>query len=247
LEDVEDRDDLGSLRSLLRRLAVEIKDPTILETSLTHRSWAYEREVRETNERLELLGDAVLNLCVTDLIYARFPLAPEGDLAKLRASLVSEPALAEVARELDLGAAIRLGRGEELTGGREKPSILSDCLEAVIGAIYIDRGIRTARAVVRRLFDGRVRGLATRAVPKDPKTHLQEVVTRRFGNLPRYRTMGEGPDHAKEFRAQVFVNDVLYGRGQGRSKKEAEQGAAASALERLATEDEPDPGVVTHA
>src|SRR5207249_713523 len=158
-------------------------------------------------ERLEFLGDAILNLCVTDLLYARFPGHLEGDLAKLRASLVSEPALAEVAWELDLGAAVQLGRGERLSGGHEKPSILSDALEAVLGAIYLDGGIREIRKVVRHLFGTRVEAAADREIPKDAKTRLQEIVTRRHGILPRYRVVGSGPDHAKRSRAAVSVTD----------------------------------------
>jgi ribonuclease-3 len=218
---------------LAERLGVRFGDPALLDLSLTHRSYASENNVTRTNERLEFLGDAILNLCVTDLLYAQFPDYLEGDLAKLRASLVSEPALAEVARELDLGDAVLLGRGERLSGGQGKPSIMADTLEAVIGAIYLDRGIREVRRVVKAIFGSRIQAAIGKEVPKDAKTRLQELVTRRHGNLPRYRTTGHGPDHAKRFRAEVFVNDQFYGRGEGRSKKEAEQSAATIALEQL--------------
>lgn len=224
------------------RLDLDWKDPGLLDLALTHRSYAYEQEQEATNERLELLGDAVLNLVVTDMLFKRFPNAPEGDLAKLRASLVSTPALSDVAGELDLGDVVRLGHGEALTGGREKPSILADTLEAVLGAVYLDRGITTARRVIRDLFGERVRSAVGRDVPKDAKTRLQEVVTRLHGELPRYETSGEGPDHAKRFLAEVYVRGEPCGRGHGGSKKEAEQVAAAEALHRLDTEGEGRPG-----
>jgi ribonuclease-3 len=213
-----------------RKLGVSFRDAELLELALTHRSYAYENELTETNERLEFLGDAILNLCVTDLLYAKFPTYLEGDLAKLRASLVSEPALADVASELDLGDAIKLGRGESQSGGRDKPSIKADALEAVIGSVYLDGGISGVRRLVKRLFGARIEDAVGKEIPKDAKTRLQEVVTRRYAMLPRYRVVGSGPDHAKRFNAEVFVMDESYGQGEGRSKKEAEQAAAAQAL-----------------
>jgi ribonuclease-3 len=219
--------------TLQSKLGVSFQDPSLYEVALTHRSFAYENDVAETNERLEFLGDAILSLCVTDLLYKRFPDLLEGDLAKLRASLVSEPALAEIAAELGLGDAVMLGRGELLSGGTRKPSIMADALEAVLGAIYVDGGIQTIRKVVRTLFGSRVEDAAGKEIPKDAKTRLQELVTRRHGMLPRYRVTGFGPDHEKRFRAEVFVNERFGGRGEGRSKKEAEQAAAAHALEHF--------------
>ena len=215
---------------LEERLGLTFSDPALLELALTHRSYAYENDVIETNERMEFLGDAILNLCVTDLLYAKFPEYLEGDLAKLRASLVSEPALAEVATELDLGKAIRLGRGESQSGGRDKPSIKADALEAVLGAVYLDSGITGIRKLIKRLFGQRINNAVGKEIPKDAKTRLQEIVTRRHGILPRYRVSGTGPDHAKQFHAEVFVNDEFCGAGEGRSKKEAEQAAAGQAL-----------------
>ena len=220
----------GARALLEERLGVSFRDADLLDLALTHRSYAYENDVSETNERLEFLGDAILNLCVTDLLYARFPEYLEGDLAKLRASLVSEPALAMVAGELDLGDAIRLGRGESQSGGRNKPSIKADALEAVLGAVYLDGGISSIRRLVKRLFGARIEASVGKEIPKDAKTRLQEIVTRAHGVLPRYRVTGSGPDHAKHFRAEVFVNDEFQGVGEGRSKKEAEQAAAAQAL-----------------
>lgn len=219
--------------TLKAALGVTFRDPGLFDVALTHRSFAYENDVDETNERLEFLGDAILNLCVTDLLYKRFPELLEGDLAKLRASLVSEPALAEIAAELELGDAVMLGRGERLSGGTRKPSIMADALEAVLGAIYIDGGISTIRKVVRHLFWSRIEDAAGREIPKDAKTRLQEFVTRRHGVLPRYRVTGFGPDHEKRFRAEVFINERFGGRGEGRSKKEAEQAAATHALASL--------------
>ena len=223
----------GARAELQGKLGVSFRDPELFEVSLTHRSFAYENDVAETNERLEFLGDAILNLCVTDLLYKRFPDLLEGDLAKLRASLVSEPALAAIAVDLGLGDAVHLGRGERLSGGTRKPSIMADALEAVLGAIYIDGGIQTIRRVVKHLFGDLIEDAATKEIPKDAKTRLQELVTRKHGILPRYRVTGFGPDHEKRFRAEVFVNEKFEGRGEGRSKKEAEQAAAAYALDRL--------------
>ncbi|HVE91691.1 MAG TPA: ribonuclease III [Actinomycetota bacterium] len=218
-------------------LGVRFRNPSLLDLALTHRSYAYEAGLLETNERLELLGDAVLNLVITDIIFKRFPTYVEGDLAKLRASLVSAPALAGVAVELGLGPAVRLGRGELMTGGRDKPSIMADALEAVIGAVYLDRGMAGIRSVVRKLFGDRIKAAIGQEVPKDAKTRLQEWVTRRHGILPTYRVSGVGPDHAKKFSAEVFVRSELYGCGEGRSKKEAEQAAATEAVARMAGED----------
>ena len=239
--------DGGARAKLKGKLGVSFRDPSLFEVALTHRSFAYEHDVAETNERLEFLGDAILNLCVTDLLYKRFPDLLEGDLAKLRASLVSEPALAAVAVEVGLGEAIQLGRGERLSGGPRKPSIMADALEAVLGAIYIDGGIQTIRKVVRHLFGGLIEDAAGREIPKDAKTRLQEFVTRRHGILPRYRVAGFGPDHEKRFRAEVFVNEQFGGRGEGRSKKEAEQAAAAHALDRLEHPESPQTEEAQHA
>lgn len=228
----------GARVLLEERLGVRFKDHALLDLALTHRSYAYEKDVLETNERMEFLGDAILNLCVTDLLYAKFPDYFEGDLAKLRASLVSEPALALVAGELDLGEAIRLGRGEAQSGGRDKPSIKADALEAVLGAVYLDGGISAIRKLVGRLFRSRIDAAVGAEIPKDAKTRLQEIVTRKYAMLPRYRVTGSGPDHAKRFRAEVIVNDESCGAGEGRSKKEAEQAAAGEALIRLRSEED---------
>jgi ribonuclease III len=206
-------------------LGYEFADEALLRRSLAHRSWCAEHgEV--SNERLEFLGDAVLGLAVTNHIYRKYPDLPEGDLAKLRASVVNATSLAEVASEIGLGERLLLGKGEAATGGREKPSILSDALEAVIGAVYLDGGWDPAEELVLRLLDERIADDALGPGGGDYKTRLQELVARRFEQLPSYRVRGDGPDHAKSFVAEVFIAGISRGMGEGRSKKQAEQAAA---------------------
>ena len=201
----------------------------LLERALTHRSYAYEHGGLPTNERLEFLGDAVLGIVVTDALYTTHPDLPEGALAKLRASVVNTRALAGVARRLELGRWICLGRGEEATGGRDKNSILADTMEAVIGAVYLDRGISGATVLVRTLFDPLMAAAASEGAELDWKTALQEVMASRGLGVPDYRITESGPDHDKRFAAQVLVAGEPLGRGDGRSKKEAEQVAAEAA------------------
>ncbi len=208
-------------------------DPTLLERALTHRSYTFERGLDDSNERLEFLGDAVLGFIVTTYIFDNYPQLPEGELAKLRASVVSAEALAEVATELDLGAALRLGKGEDSSGGRTKPSILADAMEAVIAAVYLDGGLDPATAVVLRAMEARIREHATGPGGRDYKTRLQELAARRIDQLPRYHLRYEGPDHSRQFFATVLLRGVEYGSGEGRSKKAAEQAAARVAWERL--------------
>ena len=201
----------------------------LLERALTHRSYAYEHGGLPTNERLEFLGDAVLGIVVTDALYTTHPDLPEGALAKLRASVVNTRALAGVARRLELGRWICLGRGEEATGGRDKNSILADTMEAVIGAVYLDRGISGATVLVRTLFDPLMAAAASEGAELDWKTALQEVMASRGLGVPDYRITESGPDHDKRFAAQVLVAGEPLGAGDGRSKKEAEQVAAEAA------------------
>ena len=208
-------------------------DPALLERALTHRSYAYENGGLPTNERLEFLGDAVLGLAVTDALYRRHPDLPEGSLAKLRASVVNTRALAGVARELGLGRWLRLGRGEEVTGGRDKNSILADTTEAVLGAVYLDRGVEAALALVHRLFDPLMRAAAQSGAAQDWKTALQELTAARGLGVPDYRLAESGPDHAKSFSAVVLVAGTPLGEGAGGSKKEAEQHAASAAFRAL--------------
>ncbi len=205
----------------------------LLERSLTHRSFAYENGNLPTNERLEFLGDSVLGLVVTDTLYRSHPELPEGQLAKLRAAVVNMRALADVGRALRLGDYVRLGRGEETTGGRDKSSILADTLEAVLGAAYIDRGLGPAAGLVHRLFDPLIEQAATMGAGLDWKTSLQELTATASMGVPEYDVTEIGPDHQKVFTAVARVSGEDYGQGQGRSKKEAEQEAAATAWRRL--------------
>lgn len=207
--------------------------PALLERALTHRSYAYENGGLPTNERLEFLGDSVLGLIVTDALYATHPDLPEGSLAKLRAGVVNTRALADVARALELGRWLKLGRGEEVTGGRDKNSILADTTEALIGAVYLDRGIAAATAVVRTLFDPLMHAAAREGASLDWKTTLQELSAARGLGVPDYRIGESGPDHAKSFTADVVLSGQLHGSGAGRSKKEAEQRAAEAAFAQL--------------
>jgi ribonuclease III len=203
--------------------------PALLERALTHRSFAYENGGLPTNERLEFLGDAVLGLVVTDALFREYPDLPEGQLAKLRAAVVNMRALAGVARGLHLGDFVRLGRGEEGTGGRDKSSILADTLEAVIGAVYIERGLVEASGLVHRLFDPVIARSARLGAGLDWKTSLQELTAAGVLGVPEYHVDESGPDHQKSFRAVVRVGGRVYGSGEGRSKKEAEQQAAEAA------------------
>ncbi|WP_438822211.1 ribonuclease III [Kineococcus terrestris] len=209
-------------------------DRQLLVQAFTHRSYAYEHGGLPTNERLEFLGDAVLGLVVTDELYRRFPDVPEGRLAKLRASVVNMRALADVARGLRLGDSVRLGKGEETTGGRDKSSILADTLEAVIGAAYLSLGLDTARAFVLRLVTPLVEASERLgAAGTDWKTALQELTASSGLGAPSYVVTDSGPDHAKSFRAEAVVAGTPLGEGAGRSKKEAEQQAAAAAVSSL--------------
>lgn len=226
--------------SLLERLGLPL-DRGVLERALTHRSYAYENGGLPTNERLEFLGDSVLGLVVTETLYIDHPDLPEGQLAKLRAAVVNMRALAEVGRGLEIGSYLRLGKGEEATGGRNKSSILADAVEALIGAVYIDRGIDAAAALVHQLFDpvmDRARGMGAGL---DWKTSLQELSADTGLGVPEYRILESGPDHAKSFVATVFLHGKTYGQGEGASKKEAEQAAAAETWRALSAQAQVDP------
>jgi ribonuclease-3 len=211
-------------------------DPDLLTLALTHRSYAYENGGLPTNERLEFLGDSVLGIVVTETLYLRYSDWPEGQLAKLRAAVVNATALADVARTLDVGEYVYLGRGEETTGGRDKSSILADTLEAVIGAVFLDAGIDVARDVVHRLFDPLIDRAAELGAGLDWKTSLQEVAALAGLGSPEYRVTDIGPDHAKEFSAEVLLDGRVLGSGSGRSKKLAEQRAASAAYARIRSE-----------
>jgi ribonuclease-3 len=218
--------------ALLAALGVQIRSE-LLDQALTHRSYAYENGGLPTNERLEFLGDAVLGLVVTTTLFDNYPDLPEGQLAKLRAGVVNSRALADVARTLDLGTHLRLGRGEEISGGRDKSSILGDALEAVIGAVYVESGIDVAGALVHRLFDDMLAEAADRGAGLDWKTSLQELAAAESLGVPEYLVEESGPDHQKTFRASAVIAGEVRGSGAGRSKKEAEQQAAEAAWTAL--------------
>jgi ribonuclease-3 len=232
-----DRHGAQSTEALVAALEVPIGQ-RLLDRALMHRSFAYENGGLPTNERLEFLGDSVLGLIVTDTLFRAYPDLPEGHLAKLRAAVVNMRALAGVARGLDLGAFVQLGKGEEGTGGRDKSSILADTLEAVIGAVYLDQGLGAADALVHRLFDPVIARSARLGAGLDWKTSLQELTAAEMLGAPEYHVEESGPDHQKSFRAFVRIGTDTYGEGEGRSKKEAEQQAAEAAWtaisERLA-------------
>jgi len=211
-------------------------DPALLERALTHRSYAYENGGLPTNERLEFLGDSVLGVVITTALFHNHPDLAEGQLAKLRASVVNMRALADVARGLGphgLGPYLLLGKGEETTGGRDKASILADTLEALLGAIYLQYGLETAAQVIHRLFDRVMADSARRGAALDWKTSLQELTATLSLGVPEYRISEAGPDHAKTFTAWVVVAGEPFGGADGRSKKEAEQRAAEAAWREL--------------
>jgi ribonuclease III len=229
---------------LLASLGVKITDE-LLTLALTHRSYAYENGGLPTNERLEFLGDSVLSIIVTERLYRDHPELPEGQLAKLRASVVNMHALAGVATTLGedgLGAHLYLGRGEELTGGREKASILADATEALIGAVYLEHGLDSARELVHRLFDALLQGAPLLGAGLDWKTSLQELTASADLGVPEYRITEDGPDHLKEFTATAVVAGRDLGSGVGRTKKEAEQKAAERAWRTLTAEAAAGPG-----
>jgi ribonuclease III len=203
--------------------------PELLELALTHRSYAYENGGLPHNERLEFLGDSILGQAVTVMLYTEYPDLDEGQLAKRRASLVSSVALAEVARSIGLGSHIRLGRGEELTGGSDKSSILADTVEAVIGAVYLDCGPDEATAFVLRLVRPLIENPDRFGASMDPKTSLQEISARLGRGLPSYSVDDSGPDHSKRFHAIVSLAGDEIAAGNGTSKKQAEMAAALEA------------------
>ena len=207
----------------------------LLRQAMAHRSYCSEHPSQASTERLELLGDAVLGLVVTDHLYRSFPGLPEGDLARVKAAVVSTLGLAPIAEALGLGDALLLGRGEESSGGRQKGSILVDCLEAVIGAVYLSSGFAGARAFVESLVAGEIGLVANEARLGDPKNRLQELSAHLGFGVPSYRLAEKGPDHAKHFSAEAIVLGHLLGTGDGRSKKEAERQAAQAALLALAS------------
>jgi ribonuclease III len=224
------------------RLGFTFGDDELLLRALSHRSWCAEAGGQPSNERLEFLGDAVLGLVVADHCFLTYPTLPEGALAKVRAAVVNTVVLAEVAAELGLGAYLRLGRGEDASGGRDKASILANAVEAVIGAVYLDGGWPAATGLVLGLLATRISEAAAGPGAEDFKTRLQELALRLVSELPRYEVEGTGPDHARRYHASVAVADEIVGQGNGRSKKDAEQSAARAAWRVLSAR--PTPGGV---
>ena len=205
----------------------------LLELALTHRSFAYETGSTQTNERLEFLGDSVLGLIVTEELYKRFPDLDESRLSPLRSGVVNMRALADVARTLELGSVIRLGRGEEVTGGRNKNSLLADALEAIIGAVYLEHGFARASEVVLGLIEKTLENAVAKGAGLDGKTALQELLATQSKGVPEYVVTETGPDHDKSFTAFAMVGGLALAQGEGKSKREAEQVAARVAYELL--------------
>ena len=235
---VDMRLDRGEALSVLQReISYQFNDPDLLNTALTHRSYANEMSggTFRDNERLEFLGDSVLNIVVSHLLMERFPHCNEGELTRLRASLVNEKSLARISKNLGINECILLGKGESLRGGREKSSLTSDAYEALIGAVYLDGGFEKAFGVV----EGQFAPLLDQGLPDDGdfKTKVQQICQNRFGCSPRYRSSHvKGPEHDKTFGAEIYIDGQLYGYGVGKNKKEAQQNAAQEALKRISGE-----------
>ena len=224
------------MQELEKKLNYTFRDPGLLHEALSHSSYANEHRSagRRSNERLEFLGDSVLGFVTAEFLFVQHPDLPEGDLTRIRAALVCEQSLYEVARKLDLGAYLKLGRGEEAGGGRQRTSILADATEAVFAAVYLDGGIGAASDLIHRVLLDAEKEEAVEERRRDYKTALQELIQRQADQVLSYRMIGEeGPDHDKTFWAQVLLNDQPVGTGSGHSKKEAEQSAAKDALSRL--------------
>lgn len=222
------------MKTLEEKLGYHFQEPALLENALTHSSYANEHHAikSQSNERLEFLGDSVLGMVVADYLYRNFPALPEGDLTRMRANLVCEGNLVVVAKMWDLGSYLKLGKGEESCGGRERPSIQADAVEAVLAAVYLDSGIAQARKIIQKFILDNIAQMSQAG--RDFKTALQELVQRKSGQVLTYHLIGQsGPDHAKTFEMEVQLNGKSIGAGKGRSKKDAEQAAARAALEAL--------------
>ena len=222
------------MKTLETKLGYQFQNPKLLDHALTHSSYANEHHLGSisSNERLEFLGDSVLGMIVADHLYRTFPDLPEGDLTRIRANLVCEGSLVLVAKEWDLGRYLKLGKGENACGGRSRPSILADAVEAVLAAVFLDGGLAHDRDIIQRFLLDRMEQV--NRASRDHKTYLQELVQRKSGQVLSYELIGEsGPDHNKTFQMQVLLNGQPIGQGTGHSKKEAEQVAANAAIERL--------------
>jgi ribonuclease-3 len=229
----ESAESVRARERLTARLGPGVVDPDLLRLALCHRSYCAEMPGQESNERLEFLGDAVLGVVVTEELYRRQPELPEGDLARIRAAVVSTEALAPIGASLGLGAALLLGRGEDASGGRDKPSILADALEAVIGALFLSGGMAQASTFVLGLIADELAEVSRQDELGDAKNRLQEMCSRLGAEPPRYVVTEQGPEHAKRFDAEVRVGTEVVGRGRGSSKKQAERAAAEDAIVAL--------------
>ncbi|MCK8823946.1 ribonuclease III [Fuchsiella alkaliacetigena] len=226
----------AKLTELQEKIKISFNDTSLLKKALTHKSFANEnRELKlKDNERLEFLGDSVLDIIVSEYMFQEYPNYPEGELAKMRAVVVSAPILADKARYLDLGRYLLLGKGEEMTGGRDRSSILADAFEALVGSIYLDSGLEVVRRFVLSLLEQDVKEVEIGEHIQDYKTTLQELIQKSSNARPEYYVIAEeGPDHSKEFTVEVRFDGQLLGRGKGSSKKEAQQKAARDALENI--------------
>ncbi|HIZ34828.1 MAG TPA: ribonuclease III [Candidatus Ruania gallistercoris] len=228
----------GPTDELLAALGTEV-DAELLVLALTHRSFAHEAGGIPTNERLEFLGDSVLGVVVTEHLYRSYPELPEGELAKMRAATVSQRALAQVARTLNLGEYLLLGRGEQGTGGRDKDSILSDTVEAILGAVYLCHGVEPTRDLILRLVGPTLTAAAELGAGLDWKTSVQELAADRGLGVPRYDVRADGPDHQRHFTASLLLDDTVWGTGEGTAKKVAETNAAEAAYQALAEAEPP--------
>lgn len=221
------------------QLAVHFVDKALLQRALTHRSYLNENPeyLLEDNERLEFLGDAILDFVTAEYLYHRFPEIPEGRLTNLRSALVRTERLSSYAESIDLGKFLFLGRGEEDSGGRQRPAILCDAFEALIGAMYLDKGLEPTRRFIRKFIEPALKEVLASDTEKDPKSRLQEIAQSRYQLTPTYRTIKEeGPDHAKEFTVEAVIGHKSYGVGKGLSKQNAAQSAAQAALQVLEAE-----------
>lgn len=225
-----------NIRLLEKKIEYEFRKKSLIKEALTHKSFAKEsnEKSRRFNERVEFLGDAVLELIISEYLFISYPDYSEASLSKIKAFAVREVTLAEASLKLGLGSHLQLGKGEETSGGREKPSLLANAFEAVLAAIYLDGGFKKARIFVLNNLEWKIRDLVDNKVVYDFKTRLQEIVQEKFGILPKYIVhSAEGPEHKKTFEVRVLIENELYGTGRGKSKKEAEQQAAGAGLIKL--------------
>lgn len=227
-------------KNMLSKLGIKFKDSELLSLALTHRSFVHEKKMslEKSNERLEFLGDAVLGLCISEMLVKAFPHEDEGTLSKRRAALVNQKQLAKIAEAVELGAALQLGKGEEKTGGRKKKSLLCDAFEAVVGAYYLDQGVSQTQKFLERIFTDLLPDSQKLEASQDYKTKLQETFQSQFRKSPRYSVIKEtGPDHSKTFEVKIEFNGELLAVGEGTSKRSAEQDAARKAYHSMKWDD----------